>query len=513
MITKDDCPTEIAEPYPGLVRKDLRSGIVLTRGEYLEKTVKEWVEHFGDSENFQTTSLAKKAVYLFPHLIALKVNYNGAKKLLVAFESKQPDTEVAEINNVEPPNDGAASDEEIMDDDGEYVEDMEDNEGGGGNMEMDNPEEDEDMFCEDDNNESKRSAIEFEIEKMLSKTNKEIFEEDLEVPDTVQKSRRFMKRKKEYTETYVTDNFVGLSSQEILVNFSQNPAAVQDSQAMKERLKHLKREEKANRTVLKAVRDTIDALTNTPGQKAKDQVKTVTAAVTHHRWGTPGLEGVGDKAKRVAKMMKLDLLKGNTSVLTPPVKPSKKMYPKEVEDLTIKHWLQNTTIEPALHARKAVSDEKETVPTRYQSLTDKEQYCQFKEDCSDQIEIIMTRQTIDNINKINKRPDSADKTKRLAYYATLEPKFPSIDWFLDRKPEEVKPLHDHTTALCKTCEAALINYTTLVKQVKSQCQCSTNMCPEWLCMCPSRPDDMEEEGEILTCSCKCSCDDCTNCKV
>ena len=92
-----------------------------------------------------------------------------------------------------------------MDDDGEYVEDMEDNEGGGGNMEMDNPEEDEDMFCEDDNNESKRSAIEFEIEKMLSKTNKEIFEEDLEVPDTVQKSRRFMKRKKEYTETYMTE--------------------------------------------------------------------------------------------------------------------------------------------------------------------------------------------------------------------------------------------------------------------------------------------------------------------
>ena len=145
--------------------------------------------------------------------------------------------------------------------------------------------------------------------------------------------------------------------------------------------------------------------------------------------------------------MKLNLLEVTTSVLHPPVKKRKLMFPLDVEKLAVQHWNDNTVIEPALHSRRAVSDDKETVPTRYQSLTDKEQYCLFKDDCSKQIEDIMRKHAVDQSSKVEQRPESTDKAKRINYYATLPDKFPSIDWYLDLRPEEVKPMHDHTTAL------------------------------------------------------------------
>ena len=89
--------------------------------------------------------------------------------------------------------------------------------------------------------------------------------------------------------------------------------------------------------------------------------------------------------------------------------------------------------------------------------------------------------------------------------------FPSIDWFLDQKPEEVKPMHDHTTALCKLCEAAVLNYTTLVKTIKHQCDCKTEHCPDFLCMCPQ--DDEENDDVTRQCNCHCDCDNCRGCKV
>ena len=68
------------------------------------------------------------------------------------------------------------------------------------------------------------------------------------------------------------------------------------------------------------------------------------------------------------------------------------------------HFFVNTTIEPALHKRKSESDDKETIPTRYQSLTDKEQYELYKEDCSEEMAEILRRYAAAETNKLNLRP-------------------------------------------------------------------------------------------------------------
>ena len=289
------------------------------------------------------------------------------------------------------------------------------------------------------------------------------------------------------------EDLEGLSSQGILQTYSQNPVTVQESKAMKERLKHLAKKEKANRTVHKSLQDTINVLQRTPGRTARDQEKVITAASIHHRWGMPELPQVSWRTATDAKKMKFDFMQGSVAVLTPPTKAKKKIYPKQLGDLATKHWNENTTLEPALHRRKAESDDKETIPTRYQSLTDKEQYSLFKEDCTEEITNILRRHSIEEIEKLRKRPESNDKTRRLAYFETLPAKIPSIEWYLNFKPPQVKPMHDHTTALCKIREKNLLNYSTIFKALKLQCKCKSASCPNWMCLC-SQDEDDEEEG-------------------
>ena len=75
-------------------------------------------------------------------------------------------------------------------------------------------------------------------------------EEKFAIPEFVQKSRKFLKRKSEYTERYIEENFGNLSSQGILENLSQAPQVVTDSKELKDKLSHLSLEDKANRTAI-----------------------------------------------------------------------------------------------------------------------------------------------------------------------------------------------------------------------------------------------------------------------
>ena len=202
-------------------------------------------------------------------------------------------------------------------------------------------------------------------------------------------------------------------------------------------------------------------------------------------------------------------------VLEPLVKQKKNVYPEEIESIVTEHWMQNIILEPALHHKKAKQQEKESVPIRYQTLTDKEQYAQFKEDCSESITDIMRRFGEDQSTKIRQWPESLDRTRRLSYYSNIHTKFPSLDFYIGRKPEEVKPLHDHTTALCRTCEAAQLNWLMLVKTVPMLCQCGTRECPNCVCMCRQEDtdEDTEDDFDDGTCSCSCECPDCKKCKV
>ena len=87
------------------------------------------------------------------------------------------------------------------------------------------------------------------------------------------------------------DNFGNKNSQGILENLSQAPA-------VRNKLSHLSKEEKANQTALKAARDTISILAQTKGKAAREQVKIVTSALTQHKYGTTDLPGVSWRAKK-----------------------------------------------------------------------------------------------------------------------------------------------------------------------------------------------------------------------
>ena len=357
LISQTDCPAKTADPYPGKRTHKNPGGSLLTRNVHTEEQVQLWINHFKDSEKYQNETVSGKVMYLQPHLKAVNVSRKAALKLLVKLESK--DNRQGEVE-VERQLDNVREEEMDLDIEAENL-----NEPNDENIEMRGADysSDEDMFA-DDTHDQRRSKYEFELARVLAKTDEELFEGGLQVSKRISKSRKYMERKTKFTEKYVEETFEGLSSQDILTTFSQNPLAVQESKAMKNKLKHLGKKEKANKVILKSVQDTIDVLNRTPGQSAKNQVKIITASVTHHRWGTPGLKEVGHRTVTDAKTMKLDLLKGSDLILTPPAKSKRNVYPKQLEDLGEKHWIENTTIEPALHRRKAELDDKETIPTR-----------------------------------------------------------------------------------------------------------------------------------------------------
>ena len=145
------------------------------------------------------------------------------------------------------------------------------------------------------------------------------------------------------------------------------------------------------------------------------------------------------------------------------------------------------------------------MPTRWQHLSQREQFANFRDECSTEISDVMRKHGEESIRKLESRPDSEDKARRVELYSNIQNKFPSESWYLDQKPPEVKPLCDHTTGLCRICEAASLNFITLSRNLKRLCGCKTERCPNWICLCD--PDEDE------ACSCTCDCDSCSRCKV
>ena len=55
-INKEDCPSEIAPRYPGVYQKNNPNGSVLSKEEFTECAVQEWVKHFNGSDKYENTS-------------------------------------------------------------------------------------------------------------------------------------------------------------------------------------------------------------------------------------------------------------------------------------------------------------------------------------------------------------------------------------------------------------------------------------------------------------------------
>ena len=516
MIVGKDCPQE-APRYPGLWRRDNNpGGTNLSRLEYLKKQVENWVLYVKDHPEFPNTPLYKKAIYVENYLSEIRdpltwrpVNKKAAKTYLLEAELKvlgstiesNPEDEQGSTEERDEVIDGFESHPEI-----ESVQETMTTTG------------DEDMFSEEELEDEKYSRREKEmnIHTFLKRSNTELFEMDLEIPEYVKNSKWFKNRLSEYKEEYMKEQFDHLSSQGILEKLSQTPKFIKESEEVKQKLKHLSMEEKATRTLFKCLNDTIEILSKTPGPEARNQLHVVTAAATHPTHGTPGFSGSSKKVQTEAKTMKRKFLERSTDVLVPPTKKARNIYPEEVEKIVVDHWDLNTIPEPALHRQKPKPTEanKEILPVRYQTLTDKEQYELFKGDCAEPIGEVMKKFSEQSILMVNNWKDNEAKRSRVKYYENLPEKFPKIDYFLDKKPAEIKPLHDHTTALCVTCEAAQLNWYTLVKTLKNSNQCNSRRCPNWICMCESVSDEEEHQELVQTeCNCKCNCDGCQDCKV
>ena len=201
---------------------------------------------------------------------------------------------------------------------------------------------------------------------------------------------------------------------------------------------------------------------------------------------------------------------GKTSILKVSEKEKRQIYPKSVEAIAKDHWLETTIPEPAKHSGKAVEENGETQPTRYQDKTDKECYLDFKEECEGKVKIEMKKVAAKMKEKLALRPDTPDRKRRVDYAESLSDKFPGQAWYIEQRPKETKPLCNHTTGLCHLCEAAKENFTNIVNAVKRRCRCGSHSCPNFACACPI-PDDDEEEA---ICSCPpCECELCRNCQV
>lgn len=217
--------------------------------------------------------------------------------------------------------------------------------------------------------------------------------------------------------------------------------------------------------------------------------------------------------------MKVKLLTGEDSILTPPPKIKRDVFPPEVTKIAKQHWQDTTIPEPSVRRRMKKKERKlqegeradESEVTRYQHLSTKEQFASFEEDCKEKVRSVMANKANSERAKMVGRPDNEDKRKRLERCESLSQCFPGLKWYNSRKPSEVKPLMDHTTGLCRYCEQAGLNYQTLSKTLRRLCGCGTPQCPNWTCLCLR--DEFDEDVEQPLCSCKCSCDDCRSCQV
>ena len=287
-INAADCPEFQAAPYPGKFSRKKRGGTKLSRGEFKEQQVKEWVAHFGDDPKYDNTSLAHKVLYLVQHLAPLKVKNKEARAILVKVESEKelrPGEGIVRGEGEEQVNE----DQEEEDEEGDQEEEDEEGEGLDEEEAMDFVEaresESDDEMTEDEEMETEqeresRAVREFEIGKYLDKTDQELFSSDMVIPEFVERSVGYKLRKENFVNAYLEQEDFQ-DSQEILLALSQAPAVVKGS--LNDKLQHLTNQEKATRVVMKSLSDTIKRLKETPGKAAREQVQIILAAVSHYK--------------------------------------------------------------------------------------------------------------------------------------------------------------------------------------------------------------------------------------
>ena len=508
-LTASDCSLERPSKFPGLYNKDNKDGTMMSKDEWIKGEIKKWANNLKQSEKYETTPFSERCVCLknwlqktFP-----KTSRVFMKETLMDIEKEMADeTDKEQTDDSQDVNNDAV---EMIPVDSLEIEDAMD-------IETREENDDLDMFADSENEEETQNhnikvrQQEKTIQEYLKWSDSDLVENEAELPDCVKKCERYQNRKKKFIQEYIDSKFDPdlCSSQDILEKMTQLPPYVRDDKLLQDRLKHLTREEKSSKRCLKNLAETLAELRKDTSVHAFDQRVALVASVTDHRYGCPNI-GETRKCIRAAAKLKRDFNSGKEKSLITP-KRRKPQYPPEVFAIAENSWMtRSTKPDPAKHARPqtSIKDGEETVPTIWQVVTDDEAYEQFKENEIESVRQVMKKNCEKVREKYRNMENSETKRKTMENLDKRENLFPSRTWFLAQKPPQTKLLDDFSTALCKECNEALLNFETLAKYCRKFCKCQTSKCPNWVCGCTA--DDIEN------CECEdvCNCDDCKTCQV
>ena len=479
-------PPDPAPPYPGAWRRQNKKGSLMSKNDYLQQHTNQWLEYVKKNPAYYQSILSVKAKVLRCHLqgqaTGNKLTHRQCRELIIRAELEQG------------PVDHVNADEQNNE---EYFQeqDVKKKKNNGEDKDKEDSSEEDDNDWQKDEDRIRKAKL---LQQFLSKSDEEIFESNVLadealgfkisntkkfkirrevyskqicdnktedelfksergiVNEYVLKSKVYKQKKEQFCSIYFHQYFEGKSSQDILMSISQTPKVVIESKIFKDRVKHLSRKEKAEIVALQSARDTIKALDENPSKEGREQKKLLVSSLTSLVFGPPEFGLSGREVEEVTEM-KRKLMTGEEKVLKVPSKPHKEMYPPEVTQVAKEHWEEITQVDPSKIKRKALKDGEETVATRYQLTTNEEAFHCFKDQCSEKVEQIMTKEAKHQEDTLVKRKDSADKENRLKYVRTLLPKkFPGQSWFIEQRPPEVKLMNDHTTGVCKVFALLLL---------------------------------------------------------
>ena len=488
-LTKADSPAEKAPKYPGRWSRNNKNGSEITKEEYLQQKTDEWYEHVRKKPAYSSTAMGNKALSLYVHLRESysnrkrsKIDQDECRRLLENTEAK-----VRKMEETEETEEGEAPEQERVEEEMEEGDREQQVEvvvaGDGGVVERDSIEMEEndqewtprkgrdrtekmvnellkkpkeELFQgveESMNSPLERSykikerKEEYSREVCAQKTDMELFGPDSDISLSVTESKAFKERAEQLAETFCQNK----EEAEILRALPDSPEEVRQSKFVKDRLSLLTKKEKSEKVVMESVRETMDKLKLNKSPASREQQLVIAAAVTSSEYGVPGL-GLNQKDEKEVNEMKAKLMQEEEKILKKPEKAVRQVFPRGVVEVAEQHWESITTTEPGKHRRhtKAVKDGDETVPTRYQTMTNEEAYQSFHESCADDIKVLMEEHGQSMEAVVAQRPESSDKQYRLQLARERVPgKFPSLSWFISKRPREVKPMDDHTTGLCK----------------------------------------------------------------
>ena len=239
-------------------------GVLETRSEWKALQSEAWVCHYQGSDKYFRTKLYIRVDSLKYFLSPLKVTNSQAKLLLKEAEHKV-------FGDIE--DDGVEREEE---EGGQQVDQEEGVEQSNDKEQM----EVEEGEGEHVNVKLSRDKIWSEVNKIMKKSDYELFVKCVEVCEDVRKSRQFTDRQNRFTKMYLE----GKSPTQLLEAYDDIPPVVLQSKGFRKKISQVNIEERSRRIVIENLSETVIALKKNPCKKNKELVKVIAAAAASVRY-------------------------------------------------------------------------------------------------------------------------------------------------------------------------------------------------------------------------------------